>query len=730
MKKINFLIGIHNHQPVGNFERVFEKGFQKCYRPFLEIMEKHPSIRFSLHYTGPLLEWMEKREPHLLDLIQNMVRRNQVEMLGGGFYEPIFSLLRDEDILNQIWMLREFTEKRFGYSPAGIWLAERVWDSSLPKILVQAGVKYTILDDLHFRYAGLPPEEIFGYYLTEKEGLSVAVFPIDKRLRYSIPFKPPEETIEYLTFLASDNNGMAVTYADDGEKFGMWPGTHQWVYHEWWLGKFLSLLEENADLIKTMTFSDYLHSFPPMGRIYLPNASYEEMMEWALPTSFAIQYQDMVKELKGLNREEKYKPFLRGGMFDNFLIKYPESNLMHKKMLWVSEKVNGLNQSAQDVPYVQDAKRELYQGQCNCAYWHGLFGGLYLNHLRHAVYEHLINAEKIADKLNHPDETWLDFKLFDLDRDSNAELLISNQKINLYFKPGYGGSLFEWDYKPESFNLTNVLARRVEAYHRKLKEAEDLSHRTNSREPKSIHDLMIQKEKGLEEILRYDWYNRHSFLDHFLGSETTFESFQTSSYPELGDFVNQPYKVVHISRTPSREEIQVTLEREGHLWEKGGEKFPIRIRKCFTVRGGSSQIEVVYQITNQNTVSLHLWFGIEFSFNLLLGDDPKRYYSFPGREVTDNLLSSTGKEGEVATICLRDEWKNFEITCNFDHPAEIWRFPLETVSQSEEGFERTYQGSVILSHWKLELGEGESKIFRVLLNAGIIKGLESSRCSG
>ena len=31
------------------------------------------------------------------------------------------------------------------------------------------------------------------------------------------------------------------------------------------------------------------------------------------------------------------------------------------------------------------------------------------------------------------------------------------------------------------------------------------------------------------------------------------------------------------------------------------------------------------------------------------------------------------------------------------HPASpLWRFPLETASQSEGGFERTYQGSVLV----------------------------------
>ena len=155
MKKINFLFGIHNHQPVGNFEGVFKDCFQKSYLPFIEVLERHPGIRISLHYSGPLLEWIEKNEPDFLDRIKALAKKGQVEMLGGGFYEPIFSILPERDVMGQIEMLTEYTEKKFGYRPKGVWLAERVWDPSLPKIMAQKGIKYTVLDDTHFFYAGL-----------------------------------------------------------------------------------------------------------------------------------------------------------------------------------------------------------------------------------------------------------------------------------------------------------------------------------------------------------------------------------------------------------------------------------------------------------------------------------------------------------------------------------------------------------------------------------------------
>src|ERR1044072_5704898 len=85
------------------------------------------------------------------------------------------------------------------------------------------------------------------------------------------------------------------------------------------------------------------------------------------------------------------KRFVKGGIWRNFLMKYPESNAMYKKMLRVSSKVHAgkKNEAALD---------HLWAGQCNCAYWHGVFGGLYLPVLRQAIYRNLIEAERILDE--------------------------------------------------------------------------------------------------------------------------------------------------------------------------------------------------------------------------------------------------------------------------------------------------------------------------------------------
>src|SRR5205085_9767111 len=110
----------------------FEKIYRRCYLPFVEALERHPSIRIGLHYSGPLLEWFAQRHPEFLDQLGEMSRRRQIELVGGGFYEPILISLPPEDQIEQLSRMREYLARRFGIAPTGAWLTERVWEPQLP----------------------------------------------------------------------------------------------------------------------------------------------------------------------------------------------------------------------------------------------------------------------------------------------------------------------------------------------------------------------------------------------------------------------------------------------------------------------------------------------------------------------------------------------------------------------------------------------------------------------
>jgi len=228
---------------------------------------------------------------------------------------------------------------------------------------------------------------------------------------------------------------------------------------------------------------------------------------------------------------------------------------MHKKMLFVSSKVHSINRETADRKISDEAYDRLWAGQCNCAYWHGVFGGLYLNHLRSAIYNHLIEAEKIIDK------DTADIHKLDFDIDGRDELLLENSKLNLYFDPNDGGSLFELDYKPLSVNLTNVLTRREEAYHKKIRE-KIKKHTVDVQGPESIHDLVLAKEEGLDKYLVYDTYKRNSLIEHFLRDDISAENFSRNRYEELGDFATNVYTG---ASKKEKNAISVTLKKEGQV---------------------------------------------------------------------------------------------------------------------------------------------------------------------
>jgi hypothetical protein len=628
-----FLLAVHNHQPVGNFTHVIKRAFRDCYEPFLSEMAGHPGVRFTLHFSGPLWEYMASKENHCWELVREMCGRGQVELLGGGFYEPILSVIPEEDRAGQLRMMGDFLEDNFRVRPRGLWLTERVWEPQLPKTLARAGIEYTLLDEEHFHYAGI--KDLFRPYITEEQGYPLVLFPVNKQLRYFIPFRQIEEVRTCFNDIAAQG-GVAIL-GDDGEKFGLWPGTHKWVYQDGWLRTFLDFLDEES--VRTMTYAEYLDEHPRFGRVYLPPASYEEMMEWVLePDDF-----DRFRKLK-LKTPPEARRLLRGGFFREFFLKYAESNHLHKRMLLTSREV-ARNESP-------EARRELYQAQCNDPLWHGVFGGLYLPHLREAAYHHLLEAEKQLPL----DPGW---QRLDYDLDGREELLYRGQKFNLLLKPSFGGSLVELDDRDRSRNLSDVLSRREESYHRQKPQ----EHADGA----SIHERAKALPPEAASLLRYDWYPRYSLLDHFLHPLTTQENFQGIDYGEQGDFVNQEYGF-------SIAENEVLLRRHGHLWIND-EQIPLSVAKRICPE--EDQIIIRYEIENSSERGLSLVFGVEWNFY---------------------LLSDEWELQKDAISLLRGR-----LRIQFSPRPTIWHFPLQTLSQSEEGYDIIQQGMCFLPHWKFNL---------------------------
>jgi len=656
------------------------------------------------------LEWLLKNKPDFIGKLKIMAKRGQIEIIGGGYYEPIFSIIPYRDKIAQIRKLTDLIKIEFGLEVKGAWLSERVWEPDYPSFLNDAGLKYVIVDDNHFRSTGITEEGTFYSYITEDEGKTLRIFPINEELRYLTPWKPTYMSIDYLKKAADDKGDRCVLLISDAEKMGVWGTTHQICYVDGqghqegdggkpFIPAFLEQVRSNT-WINSISLSEYMEKFPAKSLIYLPTASYDKMEEWVLPTPIRKNFKKIRKNLKeDVTKSETYQ-FLKGGFWRYFLVKYPESNNMHKKMLYVRNKLISTEESLLKVQEnsvvsnilkkINEAWDEIYKAQCNDSYWHGLFGGVYLQFLRFSVYTHLINAEKIIDEINmviNPKlKSYIYITPIDFLKDSRTEYLIESDKYNIYFNPADGGTIFELDYKPKSYNLLNTLTRWPEAYH-------------------------DSKKLATKEVL-VDRFKKNLLRLRFLHNDVSFEELQADQYYEFGNFVDENFRV-----TSSEKEGKIAIiemEKMGSIKDTASDdRNLVRIAKDIyiedndikvTLRINFNETPEKEDILNRIIKNLNMAIDIPFFFN---GDTNKFQWKSNKQDFEGNknikLLEPFQYSGSYFRAYDESYDLNFEIDISSkDDLVKINKFPIIAYAYTEEGYKEIYQGINVIPLFKLD----------------------------
>ena len=709
-KTINFPVIFHFHQPVDNFQWVIDDCFRKAYGPLVDNLYKFPEIKICLHVSGNLLEWFLENKPDFIKKLKAMAKRGQIEIIGGGYYEPIYAVIPHSDRIAQIKKLTELIQKEFGLEVKGAWLSERVWEPDYPSFLVEAGLKYIVVDDNHFRSCGLTEEETLYSYTTEDEGKSLRVFPINEQIRYWTPWKPTYLTIDYLRKMADEKGNRIALMISDAEKMGVWGTTHEICYVDGYghqegdngkpfIPTFLNKIVNN-NWIKTITLSEYMEIYPAKGLIYLPTSSYDKMEEWVLPTETRKKFEAIKKAVKDDALRQDELQFLRGGFWRYFLVKYPESNNMHKKMLYVRDKLIQVEEKVnklKDVAIVSKAKEklkvawdEIYKSQCNDSYWHGLFGGVYLHFLRFSVYTHLINAEKLVDEINALilpfQQASISIIPMDFYKDSKKEFIIESEVLNVYINPSDCGTIFELDYKPKSYNLQNVLTRWLEAYH--------------------------ENEKIKTGEIMVDRFKRSMLRLRFLHDDVSFNQLQADKYYEFGDFINGEFKVVKSEK--SEKTAVLEMEKKGSVKDTmSNNRIPCLISNkimieenniLLSIKGYFEEISGASEMLDRIIENLNIAVDIPFFFN---GDPGKFRWESVNLEFKEDkekdLLEPFQYVGSHFKAYDETYDLNFEvmISSNMD-PPKIKKFPIIASAFTEEKYKKIFQGINITPLFKLK----------------------------
>jgi len=494
---------------------------------------------------------------------------------------------------------------------------------------------------------------------------------------------------------------------DDMEKFGGWPHTYEHCYRDGWLDRFFTAMDANQEWVEMVPPGEALATHAPLGRVDLPTASYTEMMEWVLPTSVRQKFHALLGEFSD---RPDVRRFLRGGFWRGFFSKYAEANLLHKKMLRVSSKLRcgggkGSKKSAKVALRRAKAITHLMRSQCNDAYWHGIFGGLYAPHLRTELWRELVRAETIADSLHHGVKAYQAMTQLDFDADGREEIEITSPKFAAVIKPSDGGSLAVLDFRPSAVTLINSLQRRVEAYHSKLQNAAQFAAKVAS-----IHEQTLAKEPGLEKHLKYDRWARNAFRLLLFAPGKTHADFAALRLEESAAFAGGDYRVERATAHEIRLHLEAPLRQviaevdpkcvlratKVLQFENHAQGFDVRCRIELAPKG-SAPPNPGPASPSQFTV------GLEIVINLLAPNVPDRYIEFGGER---KPLEWSGVV-DGPRVRLADEWQNVALDIEARGAKQLWISPIETVSESEEGFERVYQGSQILGVWNVALGLAE-----------------------
>lgn len=652
-RTVSLLFGVHAHQPVGNFPEVMEDAHQRCYKPFLETVHRYPDFKFALHSSGWLLEWLFTHHPDDMALLSEMATRGQVEFFGAGDMEPVLAVIPYRDRMSQLAAMSDRLEQVFGQRPDGAWLTERVWEATVVPALADSGIRYVMVDDYHFLCAGAEREQLNGYHTTEEDGRRIDVYPISEALRYRLPFSPAQEAVGYVESLADESGDSAAIYFDDIEKFGIWPETYNWVYERGWLKQFIEGVLA-SQTIRSTHIRDHHNETRTRGIVYLPTVSYSEMGEWTLPAHAARRYSELVHAAQHEGVLERDRPFIRGGIWKNFLTRYPEANWAHKRMLGLSDRLAALP----DGLLRQDLVELLHESQANDAYWHGLFGGIYLPHLRRAVWHAMIQLERRLDGLQPRPQ----FATGDLDLDGREEIFMSSLALQAVARPDKDAALIELSSYSLGQNFGDTLKRYEEHYHDKARAGAAAAKAHEGEGIASAHDMVRFKHEITPDDLRPDSRSRGLFAE---------------SWTDLGQKLPVEYATTFI---------------QGGAVLCMGQAGETRMAKIYSLR--DNVLQVAFKTNGSGRLSTRL--------NLAMPccDGPA------GRYVANAEIA--GGFGQVLTwdrlsdLGLEDHYLGGAIRLNLSVPARIKAQPHFTVSQSEAGFEKIMQAVELTLIWEVD----------------------------
>jgi len=724
---LNTVCVLHFHQPTGVHPNAIERAFDQYYEVLLDQLDGSPNVRLNLHFTGTLLEHALARRPAFVDRLRRLWKEDRIEILGGAFHDPALPSIPDRDALGQLQYTSNFFARNLGRTPLGAWLCLRSWDPARIRTLALTGIRYTLLDDAQFVISGLHPDEIHGWYSTERSGHALAVFPIDAQFVGAVQRSDRDGLVETMDALARNAGERAwpEVFAGDGEA----------LMRNGQLFQLLAVLRDEHHWVKTLTLEQAWSNFPGRGRLYLPTSCQPELGDWCRPAAAVARRRTWAREMALMGVWEQAQQFGGGVVWDNFLVKYPEANRLHKRMLRVSRRIDELrsalarnHKAGKNVDTVrkvlEKACSALWRSQNHSVYWHGgaLNPGIYDPVLRQRTLRELLAAERVVDRvLDGKSPAPWQVTVADHDADGRDEALVRTPHFSAILDPGRGGGFWELDLRKRNIALHSSLSPVEEPYHQRTVGNEVSLVLDEDDEPDTLPpvDAGATAEPALAQLV-VDRVPPGAFQDHFLGPETTLESFARRQFRELGDFADGAYEIVKNLEPNGGDFGSIVLGRSGVV--KDVERtLLLRIEKTFQFSVSRPRLQVERELENRSRDPASVWYGLEWTFGVPSTRLDKVTMRTLGASADDDQVAWTLDDGPVdlgehAWFEWEDAGSELAIVVEMDRPIRLWWAPVKTVCMGTDRFHEIAQGNTLLMHAPLEVWGTEKQSLQLRID--------------
>lgn len=456
MSERNLIFGIYSQRPLGTNKEDFEFDLVHCYKPVLTYLYANPHIKFSLYLSGIILEWLENEYPEINMLISDMIKNKQIEMLTGGYYDPILSIMPIKDRALQIEKLTTFIRKRFGKRPKCLWLTEQLWNPTLINTLHTCSIESVFINSNTTSYSDTIDNAPF---IMQEMGKNSIVFPMDYHLENYI--FSDESTINSRLLHSINDNDLGICFIKAQDIVSR------------------AILKNDGDIVDTL--------------VYINNFIKTNDIKPILPSEYIEKYKNQFNKSflpSGWYRKDQLPA--KVNHYQDMFIRYPELMHIYGKMHYVEQLTKNIRK---EKSLKKLCIQEILKSQSFGTYTQGISGGIYRNYLRKETYKHLIEAEKASREKG---VFTTNLQSYDIDLDLIEEYLYRGKNITSVLDLK-GGALTEFDYLITSWNYMDTFV----GYSNECSYTNKKNVKNGIRQ-KSFVDIFLNSNANISQYNKYD----------------------------------------------------------------------------------------------------------------------------------------------------------------------------------------------------------------------------------